>query len=330
MISLIYERCVRTRSRAATCTACVDACPEGALTVDDGAITVTRDLCTGCGVCIGACPTEAFAGPFDPAEVIARASEVVRCGEGGLACVAGLAVEDWLVLATGVPRLRVEPCAMCGEGVADLLATRLAEARAALAALGSPTEIVCVAREQAGVVRGAALRQILVGEAASDEGEIRFDPVALDPARLRGKEVPDRRARLLAAVPPGRGAMPRDEVSWTSGKVLDTETCTACRLCVNVCPTGALGASRRWDEITFDAAACVKCGLCHDACAPRALTLAPEVELGALWAGRVTLGRLATTRCAECGEVFVSRGGGDTCPRCVDQDREARELLGWR
>lgn len=329
MISLTYERCVRTRSRAASCVACVDACPEGAITVDEGSITVTRDLCTGCGVCVGSCPTETFAGPFDPAEVVSRVETVVGCGENGLACVAGLAVEDWLVIATGVARVRVEPCAMCGEGTADLLAARLSEAKAALLALGATTELICVRRESAPNGRGPVLRQILVGDGEGDEGEIRFDPAALDPVRIRSKEVPARRQRLLAAVPPGGGVLPQEAVSWTSAKHLDPDTCTVCRMCVNVCPTGALAANRRWDEITFDAAACVRCGLCHDVCGPRALTAAPEVDLASLWAGRVSLARLATRRCAECGEPFVNRDGGEVCPSCADLDREARALLGW-
>lgn len=327
MIALQYEACVRTRSRAATCAACVDACPEGAIAVDGGAISVTRDLCTGCGACVGACPTEAMSGPVDVAQVIAEVGAKVSCGEHGLPCVSALAVEDWLVIASGERRVRVEPCGRCGDRAADSLAERLGQARAALAALGMVTELVCVERE-ASPQRPSA-RQILLRASGEEAGDVRFDPLQLDPARLRTKQVPARRARLLAAVPPGSGSVPAAQVPWTSGKVLNVDTCTACRMCVNVCPTGALAASRRWDEITFDAAACVKCGLCHDVCAPGALTLAPEVELGALWAGRASLGKLPTRRCAECGEPFVSRDGAEVCARCADQDREARELVGW-
>ena len=45
--------------RQCTVPACVDACPEGALSVDTGmgdVRRVDRDKCTGCGTCVDACP----------------------------------------------------------------------------------------------------------------------------------------------------------------------------------------------------------------------------------------------------------------------------------
>ena len=37
------------------CTACVEVCPEGAITMKDGIAVTNRDLCTGCGECSGVC-----------------------------------------------------------------------------------------------------------------------------------------------------------------------------------------------------------------------------------------------------------------------------------
>jgi ferredoxin-type protein NapG len=43
----------------ATCTACKDACPQSALTIDSyGRMLVVEDKCVGCGLCERPCPTE--------------------------------------------------------------------------------------------------------------------------------------------------------------------------------------------------------------------------------------------------------------------------------
>ncbi len=41
------------------CGACVDACPVGALSVEDHA-EVNEDECVECGACVDACPCEAL------------------------------------------------------------------------------------------------------------------------------------------------------------------------------------------------------------------------------------------------------------------------------
>lgn len=46
------ERCVG-------CGICIDACPEGAITVENAAM-IDRQKCTGCGMCVDECPNEAI------------------------------------------------------------------------------------------------------------------------------------------------------------------------------------------------------------------------------------------------------------------------------
>ena len=53
-------RCVEVRHRAAQCGACMDTCPEGAITVKDNRITLQPELCLGCGSCASECPTQAL------------------------------------------------------------------------------------------------------------------------------------------------------------------------------------------------------------------------------------------------------------------------------
>lgn len=59
-IITVGDRCVAVRNRNATCRACVNACPFGALDVAANELTFNNTLCENCGACVGACPTEAL------------------------------------------------------------------------------------------------------------------------------------------------------------------------------------------------------------------------------------------------------------------------------
>jgi len=45
------------------CSACIDVCPEGAITLADGIAEVDVAKCTECGLCVDACPVEAISIP---------------------------------------------------------------------------------------------------------------------------------------------------------------------------------------------------------------------------------------------------------------------------
>lgn len=52
MVSIIEAECV-------ACGACVDVCPEAAITVDDIAV-IDADKCVECGACVDECPSSAI------------------------------------------------------------------------------------------------------------------------------------------------------------------------------------------------------------------------------------------------------------------------------
>ncbi len=76
----------------------------------------------------------------------------------------------------------------------------------------------------------------------------------------------------------------RDFVSWVGNAVLfsflrkarlrvDCRRCTACGICRDGCPVGAIDMSSGWPVI--DARACIACYCCHELCPAGAITLTP-------------------------------------------------------
>lgn len=112
--------------------------------------------------------------------------------------------------------------------------------------------------------------------------------------------------------------------------------CCDRRLCVGICPTGALAATDdgATAALRFSAERCIACGACTRACPDSALMLAPHG--GA--AGVHTLATHMRRRCAECGDAFTppraddGRPGAGTplCPACTKSHRfvdDARRQL---
>ena len=59
---------------------------------------------------------------------------------------------------------------------------------------------------------------------------------------------------------------------------VDTQACTLCFSCYNVCPAGAIGDNPERPELSFLEEACVQCGLCENTCPEDAITLRPQID----------------------------------------------------
>ena len=341
-LELTYERCVRTRSVAASCQACVEACPTGAITLGGPrrAVEVALDDCVECGVCQAACPMDAIHGAFDSAAFVAARPRQVACGQAGLPCVGALSSEELLALALGSGSLQVT-ARDCASGAASHERARLTVERARVfaRAIGA-TEVVLQWRDESGRQSPApkepvpARRQflgLLVPKAAPRR---LTSPERLDVAAIRAVSPTARRQRLLAAMPPSPrpsvASLPAESVACSSMKRIDALACTACMLCVTSCPTGALEAPRLHQEIRFDPRRCVKCNLCEDGCAPRAISSAPEVLMTDFVDGSSkVLVRFRMTQCGECGATFQAEGAEQvSCASCRAKHAEARALWG--
>ncbi len=77
VLRLDPARCVRTRHAASNCTVCADACPQHAIELGRGTLTLRDSACTRCGLCASLCPMSALA--LDPAdEALAHAVRARR------------------------------------------------------------------------------------------------------------------------------------------------------------------------------------------------------------------------------------------------------------
>lgn len=302
-LALLYEACVRTRSRHSHCDACRAACPVDAIALDGPGetITVALDRCVGCGLCVAACPTDAFTAPFELARLVAHSDGMLGCDSDGLPCIGALAAEDLVTLATRVGRVCLVdgPCRFRDAGHGRAL-ERVGEAQRLLDALGvratvewqadpglppppavkrpvaaqRPPRPAPVSEERRSFLR------MFVPRPRSDRPRL-VQPGRLDPQRL--VEVPARRQRLLATLPsmlePTTATLPQRAVPFVANHRLAEARCNGCRACIESCPTGALFEPAAPSELHFDVSRCVACGLCHEVCEPTALTVAPDVSI---------------------------------------------------
>jgi Fe-S-cluster-containing hydrogenase component 2 len=116
-------------------------------------------------------------------------------------------------------------------------------------------------------------------------------------------------ARLAPECPPPSYLLPR---------LMGSARCADHEVCASACPSGALSGYRDGEArgIVFDAAACTACGVCVRLCPGQALSLDASGG-GAPRSERLT--RFATRPCAQCGADHL--GEDALCPAC-QRDRD--------
>ena len=86
-VVVLQDSCVAVRNRNAHCRACVEACPNDAISVDRNKIKLATTRCVDCGLCVTACPTEAIRAIEPTASQLAQQLAVAREANDGLAAV---------------------------------------------------------------------------------------------------------------------------------------------------------------------------------------------------------------------------------------------------
>ena len=359
-LTLDPTKCVRALAKFSECTHCVDICPVDIISVDNHLPAFNMSQCIGCGGCVGTCPTEAFAlDDFNQTNFFfdfVQSEETLISCKKNVPCIASLSVEhltslvllkDDLVCDIG----HCERCEIAGN-LKPRIDDNIEEANFVLEAIESPKSIKSEAvsyepddviedDDRRGFFRNMTLQNAAKAkqqfdrrvEVESDE-ELRHEVFTEDIGRLKEKKVPDKRKIFFTALkrapkPSQYHVIDANELSFTSMKRLNDETCTACQMCYRICPTAALSSDMKNSKIDFDPFLCVKCHLCHDVCEPDSLTLVDTFDLKQLFEPEVkTLAKFNIRRCHECDTYFAYRGGEVICDRCRLEEEEAKELWG--
>ena len=359
-LTLDPVKCVRALAKSSECTHCVDICPVNIISIDKHMPSFNMSQCVGCGGCVSVCPTEAFRlDDFDQTNFFfdfAKSEETLISCKKNVPCIAALSVEHLISLALLKEDLVCDIGHCDGCAIADKLKPKIdvniEEANFVLEAIESlksvkaenisyVSEAIAVNDDRRGFFKNINLQNAAKAkhefdrkvEVESDE-QLRHEVFTKDISRLKQKSVPDKREILFTALkrapkPSQYHVVDADELSFTSMKNIDEETCTACQMCYRICPTAALSSDMKNSKIEFDPFLCVKCHLCHDVCEPDSITLAQTFELKQFFEPEVKeLVKFTIRRCHECDNYFTYRGGEVICYRCRLEEEEAKELWG--
>jgi len=359
-LSLDPTKCVRALAKFSECTHCVEICPVDIISVDNHLPAFNMSQCVGCGGCVSVCPTESFAlDDFNQTNFFfefVQSEETLLSCKKNVPCIAALSVEHLSSLAILKDDLVCDVGHCDGCEIASKLKpqidSNIEEANFVLEAIESSKRVKAeaVAYENEDISEGedrrGFFRNLTIKNAAktkqefdrrveveTDE-ELRHEVFTEDIAKLKEKGIPDKRKIFFTALkrtpkPSQYHIIDANELSFTSMKSLNEETCTACQMCYRICPTEALTSDMKNSKIDFDPFLCVKCHLCHDVCEPDSLSLAKTFDIKQFFEPEVKrLVSFNIRRCHECDNYFTYRGGDVICHRCQLEEEEAKELWG--
>ena len=363
MIQLSASRCVRSLSRESECNKCEIICPTEAIVVGNNPLpSINFSACVGCGACDAICPNEALSlDEFSSTDFffkyIEDSENLISCRKN-VPCIAALNIENIISMAVLKKEMVFDMGHCDGCEIAHKCKPQIEknfeEASYMLEAMESDARIrlenikfeAQMTDEETTSTRRDFLSNINLKNVAKTkiefEKEIQKATDELvehtlkksDIALLKQKRITDRRKLFFTAIkrvkkPSQFHIVEAHEITFTSAKLLDSESCTACQMCYRVCPSGALTSDVKNSKIDFDPFLCIKCHICHDVCEPNAITISPSYAIKEFFEPTVqNLISFKVRRCNECNIIFSTNTADKLCYRCKAEDEEARELWG--
>lgn len=321
----------------AACGLCLHLCPVGAFSGDAGAAVLLKTAARLGGgravelVC--ARHPQAQTGPGE-GEV-----EVALRVNGCLAALGPSVYASLFALGVTTLAVRLDACRTCPIGqVAPHIRQTLDKARRVLWPLGLDQQIVSVEDEPGLAGRPRPLydaaglpisrrRLLRMVAPPPDSGAVEAFLPADAPAAPPEKRVPAERLRLLAALErlpaaDSQALCPAPLAGQHFARITASEGCTACGVCAQVCPTGAL--QLEFDDeaarfrLLFAPAICTGCDACLHLCDAGALDRGPVMPFaGLLAAGWTVIAAGDYQRCRKCGARFAGAApASGLCPVC--------------
>ncbi len=360
-IDFAPQRCIHRRQRVPGCDRCLDICPASAIASGQQTVTVDAHLCRGCGTCASVCPTGAltFADPSldQVVDRLERALQAFRAA-GGADPWIGFYADDRESIAQWATTQGITLLPFAVHSVTSLGL----EIWLAAIAFGAAGVVVSMPENAPAMAVESTLRNVdLAGTILESLGQPRARVQVLNPDAVDGDfSVAEHsngsnaaqawthlgtdanpRARLLTLFEhlSSRSHTGSEKLAVTlpasdafGGVAVDTNECTMCLACTNLCPTGALRTDGDGIELNFVEALCVQCGLCEHGCPENAIKRQPRFDYAALQSGKmVTLHRAQMAECSQCHRPFMSTAllaaalehlSGET-----DAGRQAKDML---
>ena len=309
------DRC----AKGAACTACVLACPHGALRREAGRVVVDGDKCSGCGVCVAACRSTAFALPGAEVEGLSAATAVLVSAVRRNGSAVGVAIacrhaksvpgvgEPWLVLR--VPSIEMVTAGwllqLVGAGVGvRVIACEDKDCETRVANLG---HFVRDIKARLGFSDGGPVF------AEAPAGQESMPAVSVpwgDRIELREPDATMQALSVLGALGTGRTPWRVEGPGCSLGVVrVDRAGCSLCEVCVGVCPTGAFAAERNGAgllHLSVDSRRCTGCEACVSSCPEAVITLEKAVDGALLSKGRQVVATGPAVSCERCGAPLVA------------------------
>ncbi|WP_170169081.1 4Fe-4S dicluster domain-containing protein [Mesobacillus subterraneus] len=277
----ISEFCTRNISPLSTCTACIDGCPDGAIILEEGKISIEEEKCSACGVCITVCPVQAIKGQ-SPARKISQNH---------------LLLEE----ASPVPSL-MEMLYYHKKGIRFIYQPTIQK------------ELVQRINKVNEVLGTMVLQPIQVTQQINLSQEIQ---PKLSRRDFFAKLSADSKKTVLSSVTPVKWRFNESSFKasvlfkdWAFHKVrISKADCTLCEACFTICPADVFSLEENNLQIIDHL--CTGCYLCVDICQTHSIQAKQRIHQAA-----PALYNVHQNICSKCGSRFYSWEESSSCHVC--------------
>ncbi|MEA1916104.1 MAG: 4Fe-4S binding protein [Campylobacterota bacterium] len=361
MIELNSSACVRGLTKFSTCSACELSCPTDAIKIDGALPLINFSQCVGCGGCVGVCPSQAlslenFSLTNTIFSLIDTKQKLLTC-KADVPCLSVFDVQSLsslVIFKNSDIEFDMAYCDECeiASTCKALIENCVEESNYLLSAIDVEN---CVKLVKVGAVQDVQKEptrrdflssiniQNTIGAKVEFDKKVKnsideFMTQTLqseDIAKIREQKLITDSKKLFAMAlkrlekPKTYHVIDATDITFSSQKLINEATCSACQMCYRLCPTSALTSDNKNSKIDFDPFLCIACGTCHDVCESNALTKSPSFNIKELFEPKIQrLINFSVKRCNECNNFFISLNGEKLCHVCKIEEEDAMSLWG--